>query len=313
MTCPAPSPSPETPPPHGWTPERKVLFLDRLAIDGNARAACRAVGLSAEAAYRMRRRDPVFARAWAAAVVLGRENSIQVLADRAIEGIEEEIYYRGEVVGTRRRYDSRLLLAHLARLDAVARPEDVQVQSDAAHFDSLLLDIGAGRDLPLIPDREDFIESARCAAENATYDEFAAAEKLRAKDKQAGTAQNKQSKAEKMAAQDAAIVKSGEDAAIEAMHKWAGLAQLRDDTVDSICHSAKPARQQQPRLDPALAVLMRGQANRETPPAPTTPFRVPNSTPCTASTVSTSTIARVLSTGPHGYTMTPRSPLRQSC
>lgn len=50
-------------PARGWTPERKMLFLDRLAASGNARAACRRVGLSAESAYRQRRKDALFARA----------------------------------------------------------------------------------------------------------------------------------------------------------------------------------------------------------------------------------------------------------
>src|SRR6187431_302171 len=48
---------------------------------------------------------------------------------RAIEGIEEEVRYRGEVVGTRRRYDTRLLLAHMARLDKLA--EDEHAADDA--------------------------------------------------------------------------------------------------------------------------------------------------------------------------------------
>lgn len=82
-------------PARGWTPELKARFLDRLAAHGNARAACRAVDLSAEAAYRLRRRDAFFARGWAAALVLARENGVQALAERAIEGVEEQIYYRG--------------------------------------------------------------------------------------------------------------------------------------------------------------------------------------------------------------------------
>jgi hypothetical protein len=43
-----------------------------------------------------------------------------VLADRALNGVQEVVYYHGEEVATRTRYDSRLLLAHLARLDRIA-------------------------------------------------------------------------------------------------------------------------------------------------------------------------------------------------
>lgn len=124
----------------GWTGERKTQFLYEVAACGNIRAACAQVGLSPEAAYRLRRRDALFARAWAAALVLGREASAEVLECRAIDGIEEAVWYRGEVVGTRRRYDNRLLLAHMARLDAQA--ETGSAREDAARFDELLACVG---------------------------------------------------------------------------------------------------------------------------------------------------------------------------
>ena len=130
----------------GWTPERRTRFLDRLAQDGNVLAACALVGLSREAAFRLRRREPLFARAWAAAQSLAREASAQVLGSRAIDGVEEDVWYRGEVVGTRRRYDNRLLLAHMARLDKLAEANP-EAEADAARFDELLACI-AGEALP---------------------------------------------------------------------------------------------------------------------------------------------------------------------
>lgn len=129
----------------GWTPERKVQFLDHLAGKGNVRAACARVRLSREAAYRLRRRDPLFARGWAAALVQAYDASIEVLADRAIDGVEEEVWHRGELVGTRRKYDSRLLLAHVARLEKAV--DNVAAQADAGRFDELLARI-AGEHLP---------------------------------------------------------------------------------------------------------------------------------------------------------------------
>lgn len=155
----------------GWTDVRRAQFLDHLAGHGNVRAACSHVGLSAEAAYRLRRRDAVFARAWAAALVLGRVASADVLGDRAIEGVEEEVWYRGEVVGTRRRYDTRLLLAHLARLDRLVEDNPAAAE-DAARFDELVAR-AAGLALPeelaaedgVLPDsREACMECASAAA-----------------------------------------------------------------------------------------------------------------------------------------------------
>jgi hypothetical protein len=127
----------------GWTPERKVCFLDRLAARGNVRLACRAAGMSPEAAYRLRRRDPLFARGWAAALVKAREVTEQVLAERAIDGVEEKVWYRGELIDTRLRFDARLLLAHMARLDKLADEE--AAGADAGRFDELLACIAGER------------------------------------------------------------------------------------------------------------------------------------------------------------------------
>lgn len=148
----------------GWSPERKIRFLDHLSAKGNVRSACAAVGMSHEAAYRLRRRDPLFARGWDAALTLAREANAEVLRCRAIDGIEEDIWYRGELVGTRFRHDTRLLLAHLARLDKVA--DRSQARQDSARFDEILAvmldgdpdDAGPARSLP--PTRAATIESA---------------------------------------------------------------------------------------------------------------------------------------------------------
>lgn len=148
----------------GWTVARKLQFLEALALDGNVRAACARVGLSREAAYRLRRREPLFARAWTAAQLQAREIVGEVLGARAIDGIEEEVWYRGERVGTRRRYDTRLLLAHIARLDTLA--EDESAAGDAARFDELLACL-AGEAVP---------EELRVGADELPLDRMMAAE-----------------------------------------------------------------------------------------------------------------------------------------
>ena len=124
----------------GWTPARRTQFLDHLAHDGSVRAACARVGMSREAAYRLRRRDALFARGWDTALVLARAASAEVLASRALDGVEEDIWYRGELVGTRRKYDSRLLLAHMARLDRIA--ENLGENHDLDRFDEVLALVG---------------------------------------------------------------------------------------------------------------------------------------------------------------------------
>ncbi|PEQ13899.1 hypothetical protein B2G71_06245 [Novosphingobium sp. PC22D] len=95
--------------------------------------------MSFQSAYLARRRDALFAQGWAAALVLAREHAAQVLATRAFEGVEEEIWYRGELVGTRRRFDARLLPAHLARLDRLA--DETCAGELAARFDDVVAQV----------------------------------------------------------------------------------------------------------------------------------------------------------------------------
>jgi hypothetical protein len=64
---------------------------------------------------------------WDAALVLARPQVEEVLADRALNGIVETVYYRGEEIATRTRFDTRLLLAHLGRLDRMEDGYGVRV------------------------------------------------------------------------------------------------------------------------------------------------------------------------------------------
>ena len=181
-----------------WTAERQVRFLAFLAENGRVRHACARVGMSFQSAYVLRRRDAAFAQGWDAAMVLARDHAERVLADRAIDGVVETVWYRGEAVGHRRRFDSRLLLAHLARLDGHARSSS-RGQAVAGRFDDYLAAILAGEAdpaerapvfqsfgqrewpaqgwRPLDPDRPSAIMEAMREAESALTDDI---ESLRA-------------------------------------------------------------------------------------------------------------------------------------
>lgn len=184
VAAPGPDRAADTPaaalPARGWTAEAKVRFCEHLAVKGHVRAACARVGLSAESAYRLRRRDPLFARGWAAAMVMARDHSEQVMACRALDGVEEPVYYRGELVGTRQRYDTRLLLAHMARLDRAA--QSGQAPRDAGRFDHILALLAGEAEpeicgcdahgLPL-PRKESIERAVTEALDALTYDEGA--------------------------------------------------------------------------------------------------------------------------------------------
>lgn len=122
-----------------FTRDLQARFCEQLAICGNVRSAAKAVGVSRANVYRLKRACARFETMWHGALILARTQAEEVLADRAMNGVEEVVYYHGEEVATRRRYDARLLLAHLARLDRMA--EDETAQEAAMFFDEGLDDL----------------------------------------------------------------------------------------------------------------------------------------------------------------------------
>ncbi|MEM7779243.1 MAG: hypothetical protein AAF697_02495 [Pseudomonadota bacterium] len=126
-----------TPVPQRFGREAQVAFLHALAQWGNVRAAAGCAGVSRSTAYRMRRACGRFRELWDTALVLARPQVEEVLADRALNGVEETVFYHGEEVATRTRYDSRLLLAHLARLDNLAKV----VRDGVYDFEYRLMDL----------------------------------------------------------------------------------------------------------------------------------------------------------------------------
>jgi hypothetical protein len=82
--------------------------------------ACEVARMGISGAYAARRRNPVFAAAWDAALSIARERLADTLLARAIEGNVEQIWRDGVVVGERHVIDNRLGLAILRRLDRLA-------------------------------------------------------------------------------------------------------------------------------------------------------------------------------------------------
>lgn len=96
----------------GWTPERQREFIEALADTGSVKAACRHVNMTEVGAYRIRRlaEGASFRKAWDAALNLGVQRLEDVAMERALNGVEEPFYAYGNLVGTRKRYNDRLLM-----------------------------------------------------------------------------------------------------------------------------------------------------------------------------------------------------------
>ena len=128
------------------TPAVMREFLEALAVVGSVRSAARVARVSHQTVYRARRALPEFRRCWDAALLQALPHAEDALATRAIDGVEEKVFYHGEEIGTRRRHDPRLLLAHIGRLDRLAARSDVADLSD--RFDEALDALEKGEPLP---------------------------------------------------------------------------------------------------------------------------------------------------------------------
>lgn len=96
----------------GWTPDRQRAFIEALADTGSVASACKAVDMSERGAYHLRRQTgaEAFRAAWQVALDLGVQRIEDVAMDRALNGVEEPVYSYGEMIGTRTRYNDRLLM-----------------------------------------------------------------------------------------------------------------------------------------------------------------------------------------------------------
>lgn len=115
---PLPEPIPEPVRHDGWTPARQQYFLEVLADTGSVTIACRRVGMSRMAAYRLRRHPNAgdFRAAWDLALAEAFRQIEHLAIERALHGEEEVIERSGVTEVIRRRpCDARLLVRLLDR------------------------------------------------------------------------------------------------------------------------------------------------------------------------------------------------------
>lgn len=74
---------------NGWTKARRAAFLEELAMSCNVRRAHAAAEMALGSAYRLRRRDPLFAKQWHEALELGYERLELALVRRALEVVDD--------------------------------------------------------------------------------------------------------------------------------------------------------------------------------------------------------------------------------
>jgi len=113
----------------GWTEEKQRRFIEVLADTGLVGTAAKAVGLTRESAYRLRRAAgaEAFAAAWDAARHHAGGLIEDIVFERAIEGVAVPVFNEhGEEIASRTRYDNRLLVFLLRRLRADRYGDDLR-------------------------------------------------------------------------------------------------------------------------------------------------------------------------------------------
>lgn len=117
----------------GWSVGRQCAFLAHLYFTGSVADAARAVGMSRESAYRLRRRAEAesFAAAWDR-VLAGpgsgrsrgprldyRKVTLSTLDRRVCRGLVRPVVYRGAMTAIARKADNSALLRLVRRVDAI--------------------------------------------------------------------------------------------------------------------------------------------------------------------------------------------------
>lgn len=132
----------------GWTPFSRKLFLSVLAETGRVSTACETCRLSKQSAYALRARDRIFAAGWDAACELARMPLADALYEQALDGLTDPITRDDGSTITRHRFDSRLSIAVLNRLD---RRCDRAAERGSAHLGA----VGAWDDFTSAVGRDD--------------------------------------------------------------------------------------------------------------------------------------------------------------
>ena len=96
----------------GWTPKKQIIFIEALAELGIVADAVNRAGMGRASVYNLRSKPGAesFSAAWDAAQQVGFEKLQDMAMDRAINGELIPYFYKGEMVGERRRFDNRLLI-----------------------------------------------------------------------------------------------------------------------------------------------------------------------------------------------------------
>lgn len=165
-----------------WTTEnraRAVEFLAALAELGHVGRACERAQVARGVAYRWRLEDAAFGRAWDMALGLDIDVLLHEAMRRGVDGVEEPVFFHGEVVGVKRRYSDKLLSRLLGyRMDGERRArkaeDDAQrrAEREAPQMETwrvVIRDANGNEIQPQTPDADDEAHWAAMRAQEEAY------------------------------------------------------------------------------------------------------------------------------------------------
>ena len=129
-----------------FTPKKQKIFINLIKTGESVTAAAEKCRISVRAAYKRRDSNAKFRRSWSEAVDFCVEAAERELRRRAVEGVDEPVFYRGAAAGTRKVYSDQLLLAYLK----ANRPEKYRERQEVRHQGELTttMVVIADRNLP---------------------------------------------------------------------------------------------------------------------------------------------------------------------
>jgi hypothetical protein len=95
------------------TPEVREAFISMLGEIPNVTVISKLFGVHPSNVYRMREKDESFDNACREAMNQGYDLIEEEARRRAVDGVDEPVFFQGELVSTQKKYSDKLLLALL--------------------------------------------------------------------------------------------------------------------------------------------------------------------------------------------------------
>jgi hypothetical protein len=96
--------------------DKEFLFLNLLSEGVSVCEACERAGIPRRSVYARRNADKSFADQWDECLRMAADTLEGEADRRGRDGWSEHVYYRGQIVGQRKRYSDRMLMFRLKAL-----------------------------------------------------------------------------------------------------------------------------------------------------------------------------------------------------